>query len=232
MDSTSDVGPGLRRADVERIAREVNLSDAPTDEASLLLVTVLSFGCRLWLELELGHEPAAPLSEQGTADFAAELMENMAAKVPFVTGFPELKGFAEAFGGLSMVCRQLSNEAHHDIVGTEALFAGILLGRLGVLDVGDEQLNEAFLALAKAKHAAETRQQSLIKNRTDKEDALLAFAKPLVEADPTVTDMEIQRRFRRTQNPREKSTTSNNEAKMLARFRSDGRLPPRKRKTS
>lgn len=227
-----DGGRFLTREDIHAIA--LSALDKPNQPNGLpgandpsLIAALLSFGCQIWIAGGWTFLLPAPSAAFGSPAYAGALFAAMSDLLPKRGDLPGIKSVSEILEGLFNLCEDLANGASIDSVGRTAFLTGISVGRFGHVGVNDEQYKLASTTLKKALTAKARRGEALRQKRSDYEQRLLRFALKEVAADPRVSNAAIQRRWRKDQKLSE-TVTSNNEAKLLARFRSDRRLPLRK----
>lgn len=204
-----------------------DLEDGASLEAKPTLISaVFSYGCQVWFVVGRDFLLPAPSAKRGSPAYAAELLKMMSDRFPRRKEQPPIRRVADVLHDLSDLCREINNGGSLDAVGFAALLAGMSLGRFGQVGVNDEQYKLASSTLEKNQKAKADRRDTLQEKRLLYEGRLLSFALEEVRADPRISNAAIQRRWRRQEKLPE-TVTSDNEAKTLARFRGDGRLPLR-----
>ncbi len=194
------------------------------EEGPTIAAFALAFGCQFWFAAGWEFQMPAPRAEVGSPAYAAELLKVMSDRLPRRDDVPGVKSVAEILDGLSLLCRDVANGASIDTIGRAALAAGISIGRFGQVGVNNEQYKLALATLEKTRSAKASREETLQEKKLGYERKLLDFALKEVGADPKISNAAIQRRWRKIEKLPE-TVTSDNEAKTLARFRGDGRLP-------
>lgn len=205
--------------DIRQIGRRTDVDNAET-----LVTSALSFGCQIWIAAGWKFSLVAPTAESGSPRYAAQLLQAMSDRLPKRVDMPNVENVATLFESLARLCCDVADEKAVDVIGRAALIAGISVGRFGQVSINGEEFRRASAALEKSEKARTKRAGTLERVRFEYEEKLLSFALDEIAADPRIANAAIQRRFRAKQKL-PATMTSDNEAKILARFRREGRLP-------
>lgn len=181
---------------------------------------ILMICCQVWSG-DFGIDLAQPFAPEGSAEFAAELLDQMAEKAPAESLVMQADTLGMSFAELARLCR---SSASDNAVGEQAFSAGLNFGRAiygGANIAGDSR---AFSTGAKALDGQLRRVEQVRQRRRELEERLFAFAATEIAADPFVKNAALERKFRHLEN-KTSGPSSNNLSRILARFRNEGRLP-------
>lgn len=223
------IEPGfLGRSDVEALKEEAvafSANGAASSDATLHHF-IMALGCDLWLGLKLQLPLTMPPSPSGSAAFNAGILGEMSERIPRHAAFPELESRSVALDALSSLCRALAEGQSEGCVVKRAITAGFYIGGIGKISEDDQVHQAGYLELSKRREANRIRLEKMRISREFKDSALLTFAQEARAHDPFVSKAALERRYRTLLKPGV-ATRSNNIAKILARFETDGLLSKR-----
>lgn len=183
---------------------------------------IIMTACQVWAEFNEKFPLLRPSAPVDTPEFNAELLDQMAVASAKIPGLDEAKELGATFRDLALASRSAAS-GRTEVLGVDAFLAGLRLGRTAA---GSRETKEQRLArqvLARSRKAQDQRLKPVRERRKKLVDEIRTFAINAIALDPSISDAEIGRRFRKTKGL-ELNTTSNNEAKIIRQLRKDRRL--------
>ena len=182
---------------------------------------IIGIACHAWSKFDEQYPLSAPKAPPHTPEFHAELLDQMALSFDKMASLDDAKDFSRTFKNLAQTCRSAASD-RSNVSTLEVFLAGLSLGntRLGSSEFNEERL--AWEKLAIYRKAQDRRLKPVSRDRREREDKILKFYLEEKARDNSISDAEIDRRFRTAEGL--KSNTSNYVAKIIRRLRKDGSL--------
>lgn len=185
------------------------------DRLGLLVLSVI---CRIWTSLLLEMDLKRPAAKEGTAEFTAQLAREMALQATDAENIPTIGYVRDAFSAVANLCHDIADGRPSVLIGEDAFYAGLMVG--AVQNVGSEVDQVAWAEMHKTYARERKRLKKVGATSLKKRKAMVALGLAEIAADPAISNMALQRRFRALHvGDKGLNTTSNNEARMFGRMR-------------